>query len=75
MSAVWGADPRASLVDVNDWVDLVVEATARHDDAVAYADVRTRWARRTLADLGTRLELAALSRAAGTTREKRSPRS
>lgn len=75
MAAVSVTDPRASLVDVNDWVDLVVEATVRHEDAAAYAGVRARWTRRALADLGARLELAAISRAAAAARDRRSTRS
>lgn len=51
---------------MTDWVAHVVEATAQRDDAAAYATVRTRWTRQTLADLGARLELVALSRAATT---------
>ena len=62
MSAVCSADPRT--FDVPEWVAPVAEATVRHDDAAAYATVRTQWTRWALADLGARLELAALTRAA-----------
>jgi hypothetical protein len=57
---------------VSDWVAHVVEATVQRDDAAAYATVRTRWTRRVLADLGARLELAALSQAAEAARGNRS---
>lgn len=60
------------MPDVNDWVEHVAEATVLHDDAVAYATVRACWTRRSLADLGARLELAALSHAAATPRPTRS---
>jgi hypothetical protein len=57
---------------VTDWVTHVVEATAQRDDAAAYATVRTQWTRQALADLGARLELAALSQAATVERPGRS---
>jgi len=69
---VWTADPRTPPSGASDWVAHVVEVTAQRDDAAVYATVRTRWTRRVLADLGARLELAALSEAAEASRGSRS---